>query len=144
MEIHNEIASYDLNECHLGYGEDNNLLVIDKDGHEKDKFSLLANRLYVCVTGENGSRQVKIGYGKSSVETFSRIYRPTAREESFRVAGDQGIGIGDLRDGLRITLHYDLSQQCIALHSDGVYLQIDCPGNPAKGDLPWFKETEGN
>lgn len=144
MEMNKEIASYDLNECHLEYGGNYDLRIVDQSGAEKEKFSLVSNRLFLCVTGENGSRKIKIGHGKSSGSFFSRLYRPTAQHESFLVASEQGIGIGDLRDGLRTTLHYDLSKTCIAVQSDGFYLQIDCPGNPVNGDLPWFTETEGN
>jgi hypothetical protein len=143
MEMNKEIATYDLAQYQVHYGNGHELLVTNPAGQEQDMYSLSLEPLFLQVEGENGSRQLKIGTGRAVGETFFRAYCPNGAD-SFRVLDSQGIGVGDLRDGLRIVLQYDLSQVCIALDWDGVYLQIQCPGNPEGGALPWFSETSGN
>lgn len=146
MLITNEIARFNLDEYVVKYGSQHQLCIADLAGEEVQSFPLINNQLLLTIQngGSSGKRDLVLGTGDVTVPFFTRNIKLQPELNTFSIANKRtGIGVGDLRD-LRVSLQYDLEKTCIAMKSDGVYLEFSCPGEPSNGPVEWYKEVQGN
>lgn len=145
MKITNIQSSIDLFQYRVRYGGDFNLVAERLDNGSTKEIARLDSRpTFLSFTEIDGVPHLQTGEGVASGQTFDRVYQPRAEVTALEVrSGGNVLGIGDWRE-LRVRLEYDLSQVCLAIHSDHVWLTITCPGDPEKGPLAWFEENEGN
>ena len=142
-----ELASINLQSFQVEFDNRSQLVVRPNSQGDLNFYPLSETPLFLSIRVENGEPFLVLQQGNIEGEVFRRVMHSNGPNPAFRVMENEGIGIADERNVLRVTHKYDLSSIAIALVLDGVHLEVICPGNPANGELHWYhreEEYQGN